>query len=373
MSTSTDQLKVLFLLHLPPPVHGSSIVGVNIKNSVLINKSFRCSYVNLNSSSNLADVGKINIKKVFGFFFTFVELFIIIIKKRPKLCYLALTTTGTAFYKDFLIVVLLKLFQVKLVYHLHNKGISLHQDNAINKFCYRFVFKNTKVILLSQYLYADIQSFVPQSNIYICPNGIDSKCVKKQTDAMKSSVKSVPQLLFLSNMFESKGVLVLLEALALLKQKQLKFECVFIGEEKDISSSQFDDLKNKLALNEMVYFNGKKIGIEKELALLKADIFVMPTFYSKECFPLVLLEAMSYSLPIVSTFEGGIPDIVDDSLTGFLVNQKDSNQLALKLELLIRQPELRSKMGASGRIKYEAFFTMEKFENRLIEILKQVC
>ena len=56
---------------------------------------------------------------------------------------------------------------------------------------------------------------------------------------------------------------------------------------------------------------------------------------------------MSFSLPIISTFEGGIPDIVNEGLTGYLVQQKDSVTLAEKIELLIQNPDLRKKNGYS--------------------------
>ena len=126
----------------------------------------------------------------------------------------------------------------------------------------------------------------------------------------------------------------------------------------------------EFGLKDKVNYIGKKYGEDKNRYWQYADIFVHPTF--SDCFPLVLIEAMQYSLPIVSTFEGGIPDIVVDSETGFLVPQRDAVALADKLEILIKNPELRKQMGEAGRKKYEEEFTLERFENRLVEILKSV-
>ncbi len=66
---------------------------------------------------------------------------------------------------------------------------------------------------------------------------------------------------------------------------------------------------------------------------------------------LVLLEAMQYSLPVVSTPEGAIPDVVDDGVTGFLVPQRDTSALADKLEVLIKDPDLRVKNGSRGKVQ----------------------
>jgi glycosyltransferase involved in cell wall biosynthesis len=102
----------------------------------------------------------------------------------------------------------------------------------------------------------------------------------------------------------------------------------------------------------------------------ESDIFTLPTYYQSECFPLVNLEAMQHSLPIISTSEGGVPDIVIDGVNGFLVPQQNSEALADKLEILIKDPELRIKMGLAGKKIYKEKFTLEIFEKRIVEILQ---
>jgi glycosyltransferase involved in cell wall biosynthesis len=123
-------------------------------------------------------------------------------------------------------------------------------------------------------------------------------------------------------------------------------------------------------LSGQVHYVGKKYGTDKEAIFSKADIFAFPTYY--ETFGLVNLEAMQFCLPIVSTFEGGIPDVVNDGKTGFLVPQKDAKALADKLERLIKNPALRKQMGKAGREKYEKEFTLNAFEKRLKEILTKI-
>jgi len=81
---------------------------------------------------------------------------------------------------------------------------------------------------------------------------------------------------------------------------------------------------------------------------------------------------MQAGLPVVSTFEGAIPEIVDDGVTGFLVPQKNPQALAEKLEILIKDSELRQKMGAAGRKKFLEKYTVDKFENNLLAIFKEV-
>ena len=124
-------------------------------------------------------------------------------------------------------------------------------------------------------------------------------------------------------------------------------------------------------MSDQVEYLGRKYDKEKETIFKQADIFAFPTYYSNECFPLVLLEAMQVSLPILSTDEGGISSIIEEGKTGFLIPQKNSKVLAEKLQILIEQPELRVKMGQEGFKKYNEEFTLAKFEESLTSILNK--
>ena len=144
-----------------------------------------------------------------------------------------------------------------------------------------------------------------------------------------------------------------------------------IGGEGDVTEDQMREKIEESGLKGYVDLVGKKYGEEKRVAFEQADIFVHPTY--NDCLPLVLLEAMQHSLPIVSTPEGAIPDVVEDGVSGFLVAQRDVGALANKLEVLIKDPDLRQRMGAAGRARYEAQFTLDRFERRMVEILTQVA
>ena len=368
---SMDKKKnVLFILHLPPPVHGSSLVGATIKDSKLINESFDCRYINLLVSRTVYETGKPSVLKVFRFVGVWVSLLLEIAKKRPDICYLALTATGAAFYKDVLLVAVLRLFRIKRIYHLHNKGVSKNQSSRMNTLLYRFVFTNADIILLSKHLYSDIQAFVSQERIFICPNGIVDTHSNPVSDSLN---KERPvQILFLSNLIESKGVSVLLDACAILHQQGIDFTCNFVGAEGDMSTNQFNDKVIEKQLSGRVNYLGKKFGADKQEIIASADIFAFPTYYSNECFPLVLLEAMCDGLPIVTTFEGGIPDMIKDGINGYLVPQKNAAVLAERLLTLIQDPALRNQMGIAGRQKFEMEFTVAIFENRMVRILKKL-
>lgn len=320
----------------------------------------------MSTSHSIDEIGKKALCKIIRYVSILWQVFIQLIIYRPELCYIAITVRGIAFYKDSIIVLLVKLMGIKLVFHFHNKGISACQDRWFDNFLYKKVFNNAEAVLLSKYLYPDIRKYITEEHVHYCPNGIP--VVKNKRHKLRKT--GIVKVLFLSNLIESKGIFILLEACKLLKERGAIFHCSIVGGEGDITSEQLGYKINGLGLKNCVTYLGKKYGLEKENIFFNADIFVHPTL--NDCFPLVLLEAMQYSLPIVSTFEGGIPDIVKDGVTGFLIPQRNITVLAEKLELLIFDTKLRKQMGVAGKEKFEKEFTIEKFENQMKNILQDI-
>jgi glycosyltransferase involved in cell wall biosynthesis len=362
--------KILFILHIPPPINGAAMVGKYIQESSYINQSFEADYINLTTSFSLDKIGKGGVSKFLALFRIQRKVIKALLRKEYDLCYMSLTAKGAGFYKDLFVVFILKLFRRKIIYHFHNKGVALNSKSLLNNFLYKFVFQNTQSILLSPSLYKDIQCYVKPEVVYFCANGIPT-INNYSLQHEKNNNAEVVKLLFLSNMMTEKGVPVLLEACSLLKERGLNFECHFVGAWSDISENTFLSTVERFNIPDYVFAHGKKYNEEKLAFFNQSCVFVFPTYYHNECFPLVLLEAMEQGLAVVSTPEGGISDIVDNGETGFLVPQKNAKALAEKLELLILQPELCAQMGANGRKRYEELFTLERFEQNLKTILEK--
>src|SRR5690606_3746536 len=118
------------------------------------------------------------------------------------------------------------------------------------------------------------------------------------------------------------------------KKRGIHFECHFVGAWSDIKEPEFKSKIQSFGLENIVFSHGKKYAGEKIEFFQKADVFIFPTYYHYETFGLVNLEAMQFGLPIIATPEGGIPEVVIDQETGFLVPQKDVTALADKIQLL---------------------------------------
>lgn len=358
--------KILFIMHMPPPVHGASMMGKYIHDSKLINQTFDCRYINLTLAKDLSDIGKGGFSKLWSFLRQMKHIASAVHKEKPRLCYVTPNTKGGAFYKDFIVVMLLKAMGQNVIAHYHNKGVATRQDRVLDNFLYKHFFKNQKVILLAKALYKDIEKYVARKDVYICPNGIpESYSIPKPLSKRQESLK----ILFLSNMMAEKGVWDLLEACKILKEKEKKFHCDFVGKWSDIDSLTFHEKIQEDGLEDYVTAHGGKYGDDKKEYLQRSDLFVLPTY--NECFPLVLLEAMEYGLPCISTNEGGITDIIEKGITGYIVEKQNPQILAQQIECLLDHPELRKQMGQAGKNKFQKEFTLEKFEERMKAILEE--
>ncbi len=351
---------------MPPPMHGAAQMGQYIHDSELINNTFDCRYLNPSASANVKDVGKLSFRKIGFLFFFLREINKIISKWHPDLVYITPSSWDWGFYRDFITVLFLKKHHCRIVAHFHNKGVRSFENRWYNKLLYRSFFNGISTIFLSERLVPEFKQFLNLEKVYICPNGIKSNVMSTRRDLKLSKPF---EIMFLSNMMQEKGVYVLLETCKKLVDAGADFKCSFIGKWADITENAFSKKVNEYGLKNYVVAHGPKYGIEKRPFFETADLLVFPTFYHGETFGLVLLEAMDFSLPVIGTDVGGIPDVIEDGKTGFVVPPKDSQSLTDKILFLINHKDLAFQMGQDGRRAYLSKYTYEIFEKNMHDIL----
>jgi glycosyltransferase involved in cell wall biosynthesis len=351
-------------MQLPPPVHGAAVMNHTVATSTLLASHFELEVLPLAFAGSFQDLRRPSIRKLSRMLGIGARLAYSLVARRPDAVYFTLTPTGNAFYRDCLFIAVMKLAGVPRIYHLHGKGIRTLLSTAWRRRLYAWAFRDARVVHLSDRLADDIEGLVPRERVMIVPNGIADRNVPARAHRIGS-----PRLLFLSNMGESKGPFVLLEALGELRARGIDFEATFAGASHHDFLDRFTETIRRLGLERRACYVGPKYDEQKYRLFDEHDIFVFPT--SNDSFPLVTLEAMQAGMPVVTTYEGALPEIVEDGATGLLVAPRDPAALADRLAMLIADTRMRQQMGARARLRQQQNYTLAMFEHNLAAALAQ--
>jgi glycosyltransferase involved in cell wall biosynthesis len=165
----------------------------------------------------------------------------------------------------------------------------------------------------------------------------------------------------LGELTKNKGLRYLVGAASLFRKKEIPFVMCIVGEGEE--RQLLEDMIHEHSLEDCVYLAG---FVPEGHKYLKAfDIYTLTSV--KEGLPYVLLEAGQAGLASVASKIPGNVDIIDENISGFLFESKNKEQLATKLELLIKNDELRKKVAEQLERKVEAEFTLARMVDKTIE------
>lgn len=161
----------------------------------------------------------------------------------------------------------------------------------------------------------------------------------------------LPRVVAVGRYIEKKGFADLIDACAILRGRNLLFECVIIG-----GGPLEADLKSrvaKLGMDDTVILTGPRPQEDVRRELTSASLFVLPCVTEADggmdTLPTVIVEAMAAGLPVISTHLAAIPEMVDHGSTGMLVGERQPSSLATAIEQLLFNPELARRFGTAGR------------------------
>ncbi len=182
--------------------------------------------------------------------------------------------------------------------------------------------------------------------------GVDLATVDAlQTDYRLPPALKGPIIGTVAHLSMEKGHVTLLRAARMLKEKKLDFSLVIVGGGE--LREMLETLAGELGLTEQVMFTGFRPDSD---ALMKQfDIFCLPSL--SEGLSSAILAAMAFGLPVVSTTVGGIPELVLNGETGYLVEPEDPESLAQALETLLCNLDARHEFGEAGHRRIESQFT----------------
>ena len=226
-----------------------------------------------------------------------------------------------------------------------------------NRWKYKIIVKNlnaaTQIASTSMIMKYQVEKFItPKLPIVITPFGVDTNYFKPTE--MKKNNEDIIQIGMVKRLEEIYGPKYLIQAIAILKsmliesgKKSLseKIRLLIVG-----GGSQYKELRllsQELGISDIVRFTGSVSHSDVPKYLSEIDIFCAPSIL--ESFGVAVIEASACGIPVVASNVGGLPEVVRDNETGFLVEPKNPMKIAEKLYKLVIDEELRKEMGNKGR------------------------
>jgi len=232
------------------------------------------------------------------------------------------------------------------------------------------------VVTISNYNKRYLQSLcpVPADKIHVIPNGVYLS-EDRSNSLQTTQQRAVFRIVSAGRLIDVKGFHTLIEACDIVKQRGHRIECRILGggpEEAALRS-----LISERHLDDVVCLTGFRPLADIYTELRAADVFVLLSEIGesghRDGLPTVLLEAMLMSLPVVSTYISGIPEIVLEGETGLLVPERNPGRVADALERLITNPELRTTFGHAGRGRLEKTFNADTNLDELLKVMTMSC
>lgn len=178
-------------------------------------------------------------------------------------------------------------------------------------------------------------------------------------------------MITVASLEEKKGHHYLIEACALLAKQGIDFHCLLVGE-GELRQTLEAQIKT-LGLSGRVTLLGHQPRARVNELVATADAMVLPSVRlpsgKQEGIPVSLMEALSVELPVIATQISGVPELIEDGVTGLLVPERNPRALADAVVQLYRSPELSRRLGAAGRQKVLAGFDLKRNAQALLELI----
>ena len=252
--------------------------------------------------------------------------------------------------------------KVRVITTLHGTDITVVGSDEAYRDVTRFGIENSdRIIAVSDFLANETRRlFDIQSEILVVPNFVD-------TTRFRPGVKSQEPpftVAHLSNFREVKRPLDVIQAFAILR-RHVDARLTLIGEGPQLEACL--DLAKRLQVRDLIDPLGSVQDVETVLAC--ADLLLQPS--GSEAFGLAALEATACGVPVVGYKVGGLPEVIVDGETGFLVPFRDVRALAAQAVRVLTEPDLRRHLAREGRRRAKENFHVTKCVERHEQIYRQ--
>ena len=243
--------------------------------------------------------------------------------------------------------------------------------NLFMKLLLQFSFRSANAItVLSQITLSEMIKLT-NKKVELIPFGVDISIFKPLPI---STISPLIKIGTIRTLTEKYGVEYLIRAFAIVEKKYPNIQLEIVGDGPLLGFLQ--NLTIELGVQQKVNFHGyvnQNSDFEHYITLLQSmDIFAILSILDSETFGVACVEASACAIPVIATSVGGLPEVINNEVTGIIVPPKNALATANALERLITNETLRKKLGANGRHKVEQYYNWEHNTQQMVQLYQQV-
>jgi glycosyltransferase involved in cell wall biosynthesis len=326
-------------------------------------------------SRSTSEIGTPGIRKLGLLFVTLLRIVRARFKTKAQILYYPPAGANLVpVLRDFVLLIPCRWLFRYTVFHFHAAGLHNLYPRlpAPFRLLFRLAYGKPDLAIFTTRSTSDEAALLNARSVAIIPCG--ARDASNTFRACKPAASDIPTILYAGILCEGKGLLTLLNACVILRGYGTKFRLVCLGAFLPATfRDQVEDLVRLQGLQDCVEFPGVVTGEAKTNAFASASIFCFPSHYPAESFGVVLIEAMSFALPIVATDWQGIPEVAGPDGGSRIVPIKQPAALADALQALLLSPETRTHMGQVNRERFLNRFTIESYRESLHQALLNVA
>ena len=353
--------RILLVGPVSPPIHGQSLAftrfveSIEGDNGIVIN-------------TNLEDKSKIG--KMIYTCKTFIAIFRRTLFTKYDVVYFTCSRSFSGSIKDILLINLASLKKVRIINHLHGSDFDefLHSSPNWYKKVLFYSYKKVDIsIVLLDSMKAQFKDF-RNLKVEVVPNFYDRILDIKLAEKEKNTIN----LVYLSNIIKSKGIFELVEAFKALSKKYDDLYLNIAGGFMADEYMSIGEVKKKFFISieshDKINYIGKIFGNNKVKLLQKSDIFVLPSYYKSEAFPISIIEAMVCENAIITTSYKYLPDIVSKE-NGILVAPSSVESLADGIQSLLKDRVRLRKIQRYNREEAKDKYSLDNYIKNLNKLV----
>ncbi|MEM9313368.1 MAG: glycosyltransferase family 4 protein [Pseudomonadota bacterium] len=287
-----------------------------------------------------------------------IMLMSLLLTRRFDVCHLNPSMNAAAFYRDLVFAaVIAGLSSAKLLIFVRGWDDAFYKTllaSPLGNRCLKWFFLRADLVLvLASTIKQELVDIgVPEDRVSVTHTTFDGALLR-ETEAPPSSDRFT--FLFMSRLIRQKGIVELIRAAAMLRDRGFSFRVVIAGSGPFAGEAKEEVMR--AGLTGIVELPGYLRGVEKGGALKGADAFVFPTYHGEGC-PNCVLEAMAAGLPVISTTVGGIPDVMQPPAGGVLLDSVSADAVADAMQRFLEDPDECARLSTENErlawAKFEA-------------------